>query len=50
MREPALHEEVIQKIRDFVIHELKMRVLGVEKSPLLGPAGNQEFFILIRDE
>ena len=50
VREPALHEEVIQKIRDFVIHELKMQVLGVEKSPLLGPAGNQEFFILIRDE
>ncbi len=47
VRDPALHQEVIAKIKDFV-QELGLEVLGLTESPLLGPAGNKEFLILLR--
>ncbi len=47
VRDPALHQEVIAKIKDFA-QELGLEVLGLTESPLLGPAGNKEFLILLR--
>ena len=44
VRDPALHEKVIERISAFS-RELGLRILGVAESPLLGPKGNKEFFI-----
>jgi len=44
VREPALHQQVIEEIKAF-FQETGLEVLGTCESPLLGPAGNREFFI-----
>jgi len=49
VRDPALHQEVIERITAFS-RALGLNVLGVVESPLLGPKGNREFFILLRRE
>jgi 23S rRNA (cytidine1920-2'-O)/16S rRNA (cytidine1409-2'-O)-methyltransferase len=49
VREAALHKKVIERISDFS-RGLGLRVLGVTKSPLLGPKGNKEFFIYLKKE
>lgn len=41
--DPAIHEEVISKIRKFGTEELELEWLGLETSPLKGPKGNIEF-------
>ncbi len=43
VREAAVREEVVEKIRRFGVEELGLAWLGVEQSPLLGPEGNVEF-------
>ena len=43
VRDPAIHEEVIAKIRRFGTEELGFQWLGVSESPVKGPAGNIEF-------
>lgn len=47
VRDPAIHARVVQNIRDFCI-SLDLDVEGVCASPISGPAGNKEFFILTR--
>ena len=49
VRDPALHQKVIERITAFS-RALGLNVLGVVESPLLGPKGNREFFILLRRE
>lgn len=44
VRDPALHEEVINGIIDFC-KTLKLQSCGVTPSPILGPKGNKEFLI-----
>lgn len=41
--DPAIHEEVIFKIRTFGTEELGLEWLGLATSPLKGPKGNVEF-------
>jgi len=41
--DPAIHEEVISKIRNFGEQELDLEWLGLTPSPLKGPKGNVEF-------
>lgn len=43
VRDPAVHEQVIDRVRAFGVNELGLRWRGVIPSPLLGPAGNREF-------
>lgn len=43
VRDPAIHEEVIEKIRAFGTDELGYQWLGLCTSPITGPAGNVEF-------
>ncbi len=43
VRDPAVREAVVEDIRNFGTGELKLRWLGCETSPLLGPEGNVEF-------
>jgi 23S rRNA (cytidine1920-2'-O)/16S rRNA (cytidine1409-2'-O)-methyltransferase len=49
IRDPAVHERVIQELRSFVIDELGLNWVDVTESPLLGPAGNKEFLALIEN-
>jgi 23S rRNA (cytidine1920-2'-O)/16S rRNA (cytidine1409-2'-O)-methyltransferase len=44
VRDPALHEGVIQDLTA-AFQGLKLHVLGVIPSPILGPKGNQEFLM-----
>ena len=45
--DPAVHARVIQELQEFVSAIDGTRWLGVTESPLLGPAGNKEFLVLI---
>jgi 23S rRNA (cytidine1920-2'-O)/16S rRNA (cytidine1409-2'-O)-methyltransferase len=41
--DPAIHEEVISKVRKFGTEELGLEWIGLATSPLKGPKGNVEF-------
>ena len=45
--DPAIHERVLSELRAFVDTLPTMRWIGVTESPLLGPAGNKEFLLLL---
>jgi len=47
VRDPAIHDRVVQNISDFCT-SLDLDVEGTCASPISGPAGNREFFILAR--
>ncbi len=47
IREAAVRERVIEDLKSFVQAELPLRWLAVTESPLRGPAGNIEYFILL---
>ncbi|MCF7817946.1 MAG: TlyA family RNA methyltransferase [Kiritimatiellales bacterium] len=43
VRDPAIHQEVIEKIKTFGTEELGFQWMGLCTSPITGPAGNVEF-------
>ncbi len=43
----AIHERVLRELQVFVAGETPLRWCAVTASPLLGPAGNKEFLVLI---
>ena len=45
--DPAIHERVLSELRAFVDTLPSMRWIGVTESPLIGPAGNKEFLLLL---
>jgi len=45
--DPAVHERVLRELEAFVAQDKTLRWHGVTESPLLGPAGNKEFLVLI---
>ncbi len=47
IRDPAIHERVLRELREFVAARPNLRWVGVTESPILGPAGNKEFLVLI---
>ena len=47
IRDPAIHERVLRELNQFVAARPGLRWLGVTESPVLGPAGNKEFLVLI---
>jgi 23S rRNA (cytidine1920-2'-O)/16S rRNA (cytidine1409-2'-O)-methyltransferase len=47
IRDPSVHERVLNELREFVRAQPGLRWQGVVESPLLGPAGNKEFLALI---
>jgi len=49
VRDPAVHRDVIEKVSTFV-GEQGFRVFGTCDSPLTGPEGNREFFLLGKKE
>jgi 23S rRNA (cytidine1920-2'-O)/16S rRNA (cytidine1409-2'-O)-methyltransferase len=46
VRDPALHEQVCARIRDWLDGLPDWDVLGVTDSPITGPEGNREFLIV----
>jgi 23S rRNA (cytidine1920-2'-O)/16S rRNA (cytidine1409-2'-O)-methyltransferase len=47
VRDSHVHEAVTTMIQEFATKTLGLRLLGVIGSPLLGPAGNKEFLIVL---
>jgi 23S rRNA (cytidine1920-2'-O)/16S rRNA (cytidine1409-2'-O)-methyltransferase len=45
--DPQVHERVLKELREFVATQSGLNWRGVVESPLLGPAGNKEFLVLI---
>jgi 23S rRNA (cytidine1920-2'-O)/16S rRNA (cytidine1409-2'-O)-methyltransferase len=45
VRDPALHEEVCTRIRDWLGQRPGWVVAGITESPITGPEGNREFLI-----
>ena len=45
--DPAIHTRVLAELQNFVAQFSQVKWLGTIESPLLGPAGNKEFFALI---
>jgi 23S rRNA (cytidine1920-2'-O)/16S rRNA (cytidine1409-2'-O)-methyltransferase len=45
--DPAIHERVLRELEEFVQQHDVLLWRGVTASPLLGPAGNREFLVLI---
>ena len=48
VRDPALHQRAVDKIRDFVTKELNREWLAVTTSPITGTDGNVEFLALLQ--
>src|SRR5262245_34423337 len=48
VRDPALHQEVCDRIRAWFERQPGWSVLGIVESPVLGPEGNKEFLIAAR--
>lgn len=45
--DPVIHERVLAELKEFVAAQTGLCWRGVVESPLLGPAGNKEFLMLI---
>lgn len=45
--DPIIHERVLQELKTFVVTKTSLDWRGQVESPLLGPAGNKEFLILL---
>jgi len=48
VRDPALHQRAVDKIHDFVLHELHRQWMGIAESPITGMEGNKEFLAWLR--
>lgn len=47
IRDPAIHDRVLRELQEFVTAQSGLLWKQVTESPLLGPAGNKEFLVLI---
>ena len=47
IRDPVIHQRVLDELSQFVAARVDLRWVGVTESPVLGPAGNKEFLVLI---
>lgn len=45
--DPIVHERIIRELSEFVSRDAELKWSGVTESPLIGPAGNKEFLVLI---
>ena len=46
----SIHERVLHELKRFVSEQAQLCWCGVTESPLLGPAGNKEFLVLIEKQ
>ena len=49
VKQPELHQQVIKDLSEF-FETIKLAPLSVYPSPLLGPKGNREFFIVVKHQ
>jgi len=49
IRDPAVHARVLDELKQFIERMPAVAWRGVTESPLLGPAGNKEFFVLLEN-
>jgi 23S rRNA (cytidine1920-2'-O)/16S rRNA (cytidine1409-2'-O)-methyltransferase len=47
IKDPSVHERVLNELREFAAAQPGLNWRGVVESPLLGPAGNKEFLVLL---
>jgi len=47
IRDPAIHARVLNEVKTFASETAGLRWVGETASPLLGPAGNKEFLVLL---
>jgi 23S rRNA (cytidine1920-2'-O)/16S rRNA (cytidine1409-2'-O)-methyltransferase len=47
IKDPKIHQRVLDELQDFVKRIPALRWMAVTESPLLGPAGNKEFLLLL---
>jgi 23S rRNA (cytidine1920-2'-O)/16S rRNA (cytidine1409-2'-O)-methyltransferase len=47
IRDPAVHQRVLAELSEFAAGLPRVRWRGVTESPILGPAGNKEFLVLL---
>jgi 23S rRNA (cytidine1920-2'-O)/16S rRNA (cytidine1409-2'-O)-methyltransferase len=47
IRDTAIHERILEELREWTAAQGKLLWRGVVESPLQGPAGNKEFLVLI---
>ena len=47
IRDPAIHQRVLAEIEQFATSRNDLNWCGCTESPLLGPAGNKEFLVLL---
>src|SRR5262245_14160403 len=47
IRDPAIHERVMRELREYVASHRGVKWVAETESPLLGPAGNKEFLVLL---
>jgi 23S rRNA (cytidine1920-2'-O)/16S rRNA (cytidine1409-2'-O)-methyltransferase len=50
IRDPAIHARVLNELKTFVSETAGLRWAGETPSPLLGPAGNKEFLVLLEQK
>jgi 23S rRNA (cytidine1920-2'-O)/16S rRNA (cytidine1409-2'-O)-methyltransferase len=50
IRDPAIHARVLRELQEFAGARMGLHWRGETPSPLLGPAGNREFLILLEKE
>ena len=48
IRDPKIHQRVLDELRQFVTDESPLEWLAETESPLIGPAGNKEFLVLLK--
>ncbi len=48
IRDPKVHEAVIESLRDYVVGFADVEWVDLVASPILGPAGNKEFLVHLR--
>ena len=47
IKDPKIHQRVLEELQGFVTNLSALTWRGVAESPLLGPAGNKEFLVLL---
>ncbi len=47
IKDPVIHQRVLRELNDFVVSQPGLLWRGATESPLLGPAGNKEFLVLL---
>ena len=48
VRDSRVHEAVKRDMQEFATETMGLTFVGIVESPLLGPAGNKEFFLVLR--